>query len=697
MNESKPMKAKPKAITQDSAVDALRTVEDLPYSVDVVEHTWIPLSDGCRLSARMWIPKGAEKNPLPAILEYIPYRKRDHTRPYDEQNFNYLAGHGYACLRVDMRGSGDSEGVLEDEYLKQEQDDGVEILHWIGSRPWCNGKVGMMGISWGGFNALQIAARRPPELAAIITVCSTDDRYADDVHYMGGCLLGDNLSWASIMFNRNAQPPDPLIVGDDWRKMWLQRLAKSGLWVEKWMRHQRRDDYWKHGSICEDYSAVRCPVYAVGGWADGYTNAIFRLLENLETECKGLVGPWSHVYPHWAKPGPAIGFLQESLRWWDHWLKGQDTGIMKEPKLTVWMQSHAPPAATVDYRPGRWVTLEDWPCPDIIQKDFPLDKHRIGRQGEVTPQGAISFQSPLSVGLLGGKWCSYLATPDLPHDQRDENGGAVVFESAPLEEDIEILGAPVLELDLSSDQPTAMIAVRLSDVAPDDKETRVTYGVLNLTHRNGHAEPEPLETDRRYHVRVRLNQIAQQFRKGHRLNLAVSSSYWPIVWPSPHPARLTLHTGNSRLLLPVCKEQGHLENEDEISFAPPEVGPARKPVMVAPPKRNWVIVRDMAADETSIVVTDDAGTVCHRDIDLEIEARSTERFSYTYDNLSSLRGETRWHMRFKREDWQVSTYTHTILTATESHFRVQAVLDAYEGESRVFSQSWDRWIPRDHM
>ncbi|MCW8840023.1 MAG: CocE/NonD family hydrolase, partial [Gammaproteobacteria bacterium] len=229
----------------------MRIVEELPYKVRVEEHLLISLSDGTRLAARLWLPEGAEEAPVPAILEYIPYRKRDLTRVRDDMTHHYLAGHGYACLRVDLRGSGESEGVLVDQYRQQEMDDGYEVIHWLSEQRWCNGSVGMMGISWGGFNSLQIAAMRPPALKAIITACSTDDLYLDNMHYMGGCLLTDNLSESTTMFSVNTCPPDPALVGERWREMWLQRLAGSGLWLDIWLRHQRRDDYWRHGSVCE--------------------------------------------------------------------------------------------------------------------------------------------------------------------------------------------------------------------------------------------------------------------------------------------------------------------------------------------------------------------------------------------------------------------------------------------------------------
>ena len=331
------------------------TVTTLPRAARVIEHTAIPLKDGTRLAARIWLPDDAEQNPVPAILEYLPYRKRDGTYERDSLTHPWLAGHGYAGVRVDIRGSGESEGLLSDEYAQQEQDDALEIIAWLAAQPWCNGAVGMMGISWGGFNGLQVAARQPPALKAIVTICSTDDRYADDVHYMGGAKLNAGFGWAAFFFGAMCHPPDPALVGDRWREMWLKRLANVPLFLELWMRHQRRDAYWRHGSVCEDFSAIRCPVYAVGGWTDGYTNAIPRLLERLAVPRKGLIGPWAHAYPHFALPGPQIGFLQDMLRWWDRWLKGVETGVMDEPMLRAWMTDSVKPAAF--HRPaGCWRT-----------------------------------------------------------------------------------------------------------------------------------------------------------------------------------------------------------------------------------------------------------------------------------------------------------------------------------------------------
>ncbi len=185
-------------------------------------------------------------------------------------------------------GSGDSDGILEDEYLPLEQSDGVEVVRWLASQPWCSGRVGIIGKSWGGFNALQIAAHAPDELGAIISVASTDDRYSDDVHYMGGCVLAwTALNWASTMLAYNARPPDPAVVGDDWRDIWFERMERTPPFIEAWMSHQRRDEFWQQGSVCEDYSAITCPVYMVGGWSDAYRNSILRFLRALRRALQG--------------------------------------------------------------------------------------------------------------------------------------------------------------------------------------------------------------------------------------------------------------------------------------------------------------------------------------------------------------------------------------------------------------------------
>jgi uncharacterized protein len=671
----------------------VRVVDTFPHRIQSLEHVWIPMSDGCRLGARLWLPENAESDPVPAVVEYIPYRKRDSTRARDSITHPYVAGHGYACVRVDMRGAGDSEGILADEYLELEQRDGLEVLAWLADQPWCTGTIGIMGKSWGGFNGLQLAALAPPELGAVVAVAATDDRYADDVHYMGGCLLGDNLSWASTMFAYNSCPPDPELVGDGWRDLWLQRLEANEPWVITWLRHQRRDAYWEHGSVCEDYSAIQAPVLVVSGWADGYSNAVFRMVEHMKAPCAGLIGPWSHKYPHLGVPGPAIGFLQEMVRWWDRWLKGIDNGVDTEPALRAWMQDSVPPTTRYATRPGRWVAADSWPSPDIEQRRLHLVPARLVEEVTDEDHGEVTVQSPLSIGLFAGKWCSYAATPDLPHDQREEDGGALVFDSDPLEAPLEILGSPVVDLEVSANRPVAMVAVRLSDVAADDKATRVTYGLLNLTHRDGHAEPKPLVPGERMRVEVRLNDVGAVFPVGHRLRVAISTSYWPLAWPPPEPVRLTVVTGASTVTLPCRAPRSG--DRDLRTFERPEGAARIATPVVEPGHHTWRVIRDLATDRSTLEVIKDEGTVHIEEIDLALTDRTFEWYRSTGSDFASLEGETRCERGFARGDWDVRTLTTTKLTADRTSFRVRATLDAFEGDTRVFSRNWDETVPRD--
>ena len=220
---------------------------------EVIETEWIELPDGARLAARIWLPATARREPVPAILEFLPYRRRDVTAPRDESVYPAFAARGIAGIRVDMRGTGDSDGLFDDEYSETELADAETVIAWIAEQTWCSGSVGMMGISWGGFNALQVAARRPPALKAVISIASTVDRFADDIHYKGGCHLSAQLNWSTTMLGNIARPPDAAVVGPRWREMWRDRLEAIEPLIDIWLRHQRRDAYWKHGSICEDF------------------------------------------------------------------------------------------------------------------------------------------------------------------------------------------------------------------------------------------------------------------------------------------------------------------------------------------------------------------------------------------------------------------------------------------------------------
>ncbi|HEV2550111.1 MAG TPA: CocE/NonD family hydrolase [Stellaceae bacterium] len=676
----------------------MKTVTGFPRAVKVIENEWIPLPDGTRLAARIWLPADAERAPVPALLEYLPYRKRDFMRSRDGPMHHYFAGHGYASIRVDIRGAGDSDGLTLDEYTEEEHEDAIAVIAWLAAQPWCTGAVGMFGISWGGFNSLQVAARAPDALKAIITLCAADDRYADDAHYMGGCLLNENLIWGTAFLMYNALPPDPEIVGVRWREMWRERLEASVLFPAQWLRHQRRDAYWRHGSVCEDYAAIRCPVYAVGGWADAYSNAVPRLLKGLRVPRKGLIGPWSHSFPHNSVPGPTIGFLQEALRWWDYWLKGIDTGIMDEPLFRVWMQESVTPQAQYVVRPGRWVAEAAWPSPRIEHRQLALDAG-----GFLVTRGAaekrLEITSPPATGITSGDWCAFGRAGEMPTDQRADDERSLTFDSEPLEACVEILDAPTLHLVFDSDRPVAQVVVRLNDVFPDGTSARVTYGVLNLTHRKGHESPAPLVPGECSEAVVRLNDIAHSFPAGHRIRVAIATASWPLIWPAPEPVTLGVHTGVSMLDLPMRPPSPG----DAVlpPFAAPEEGPGDRARVLRPSTLQRTVERNVATGDVIYRVFSDGGDfdgagLVHFD---EISLKAGFAFAQSYrigesDPLSA-GAQIAAHATLRRERWTPELLSVVELRATKEDFIVTARLTASDGDGEIFTRTWNETIPRD--
>ena len=663
-------------------MDDIRIRTEFPRKVREIENSWIPMPDGTKLAARIWLPEDAEDDPVPAILEYLPYRKRDGTVARDQLTHPYFAGFGYAGVRVDMRGTGDSEGICQGEYLLQEQDDCLAVIEWLTTQPWCSGKVGMIGISWGGFNGLQVAARRPEALGAVISLCSTDDRYADDIHFMGGAMLTDKLAWGATAFAIAHTPPDPAIVGERWRELWLQRLQGNGLWLLDWFKHQRRDDFYAHGSICENYADVEVPVYLVGGWADGYTNAIFRMLEHLGCPKKGLIGPWAHKYPHFALPGPRIGFLQECLRWWDQHLKGIDTGIMEEPELHAWIQHPVAPSPYFEIRPGHWVTASGWAGNAGATQSLYPDKGVLG----ATAGGPFTLSTPENTGYSAGNWCGYGLVPDGPIDQNVE-AGMLCFETAPLEGDLDLLGLPILTAEVASDVPQANLAAVLSDVAEDGKATLISYGVLNLTHRNSHAEPEPLP-DGPVPIRLLLNACGQRIVKGRRLRLALSNAYWPIIWPSQSKAKLTLT--DTKLELPIYSGDAVPDH-----FQPAEGATPLKTETLS----QGTFERRRSIDYTSGTETyernDDTSLERHLHTGLEIQYTSRETFSIHPDDPNSAVGTCAWTKHYARGSWRADLEVAITVRALADAWQIDATLKASDADGIVAEKTWSENIPRD--
>ncbi len=676
------------------------TITSFPCPVRVVEDLKIPLPDGTILAAKAWLPD--TDMPVPAVLEYLPYRKRDGTRTRDQGLHMYLAGHGYACIRLDIRGMGDSQGLLHDEYTPTEQQDGVDAIAHIAVQNWCDGQVAMIGISWGGFNGLQIAALGPPALKTVITLGSTDDRYATDVHYIGGCLSKDNVDWSATMMAQNDLPPDPAIVGPAWRQMWLDRCAANQPWSHIWMAHQRRDAYWQQGSICQDFSRVKIPVYAVSGWADNYSEAVPRLIANLTGPRLGLIGPWAHSFPHDVTVGPAIGWLQECLRWLDHWLKQRDTGIMQEPLLRVWMQDSAPPQTCYRARGGHWVGEAAWPSPRITDTVFALGS--AGRlsvaplpvwEGRGEGAATVSINSPLWVGLAAGEIGRYGDDADWPGDQREDDAGSLTFTTEPLAEPVEIMGAAHLHLTFTSDKPNALVAVRLNDVAPDGASTRVTLGLLNLTHRDSHEHPEALTPGTRYTTTIELDDIAHHFPAGHRIAVSLSTSYWPIAWPSPERATLTIALDHSHLTLPIRPPSP--EDATLRAFDPPEQAMNTPTIWHSTPGTPRRVTRDLLSGRMQVDFPRWTYACQMTDIATTVTSSGYARFIITDGDPSSAETICEYTVTLHRPEVTAGHHSQTRMTCDATQFHLTTELQVTEDGVEIFRRDWQQSFARDHV
>jgi uncharacterized protein len=638
----------------------------------VIENTWIPLKDGTRLGVRLWIPEGAEHSPVPVVWEYLPYRKRDGVRARDDATALNLAPYGIAFARVDIRGTGDSEGVMTDEYSSAELNDGVECIAWLAKQPWSNGAVGMRGISWGGINSLQIASLAPPALKAIMPMGCVDNRFMGDAHYIGGALATENFKWGTYFKVDMAAPPDPEISGPEWQKKWRQRLEATPSVLETWTSHQRYDAYWQRGSVATDYSRIKCPVYVVGGWLDPYSSAVGTLLAGLKVPRKGLIGPWGHLMPN--LPAPlGLDWAFEEVRWWQHWLAGVDTGIMDEPMFRAYMPYRTISEVYPAEIPGRWIAEKAWPAPDL--RPLTLHPSKAGLVSQPVTNESATLVGDKIVGMSKPQWM-----PSRPDDQTGDDQKSLTFDSQPLEADTEILGFPLARLLIGANVPVAKVAVRLTEVLPDGKSWLVSYGVLNLTHRDSHEHPTPLRPGELYPVEVPLYMVAHRFRKGSRVRIAISEGLWPLLWPSPQVATLTVDLGLSSLILPIRP-------------APPTEAPFPIPVKHSPGTSPYT--HSEMGPGTQGHLKNPLATTVITDVGTTVATQSSENFVIQEGTPNSCVWSQENMTAWKRGEWDCAVSAAFELTSTPQAFHLKETLQAKQDGREIFKREKISTIPRD--
>ncbi|HEY5656984.1 MAG TPA: CocE/NonD family hydrolase, partial [Myxococcota bacterium] len=497
----------------------------------------------------------------PVLLEYLPYRKVEDRGQY-YSFYSYFVRRGYAIARVDIRGTGSSEGTLvPHEYSEQEQRDAEGVIDWLSRQDFSTGDVGMFGISWGGFNSIHLAMRRPPALKAILAMMATDDLFQDDVHYIDGQLCVDTYEMAQDLENSLPAAPD-FVVDEDYFR---QRFDTTP-WLLVFKRHQRDGPFWNRSSLNERYGAIEIPTFLIGGWYDQYPDSLLRMLEHMTAPVKAMIGPWAHSWPHNGYPKPLVEWRHEAVRWFDHWLKGRDTGIMDEPRFAVFVRNWHPPDPRLEEVSGHWRFEEGWPLARArTQILYPQPDRSLGATAQRGDTHALRYVP--TVGVENGLWSGEVVL-----DQRPIDAYSLVYDTQPLSEDLEILGMPRALLNASADAPMARWFVRLSDVSPDGQVTQVSWSGFNGAHRNSAERPEPLEPGRVYPLDIELRFTSWVFPKGHRIRLSVNNAQWPMIWPSPYPMTTQLRLGGenpTRVALPVVP----YEDRPRPSFLPPAEDP----------------------------------------------------------------------------------------------------------------------------
>lgn len=664
---------------------------DLPFDV-IDEEIYITVSDGTRLAARIWRPVADDTETFPSILEYIPYRKRDGTRTRDEEQHGYLAAHGYVCARVDMRGSGDSEGIQMDEYLPIEQQDGLDVIDWLSRQSWSNGNVGMFGLSWGGITSLQMACLRPPALKAIVPVGASDDRYYDDGCYFVGGLAGEAIGWGGVMFAFNGRPPDPVLYGDGWRDAWMARLSEPPLFMKTWLEHQQRDEYWLQGTVCTDYSRIEIPVYAVSGWTDCWPNTVMRLMKNLGCTRKGLIGPWSHLFPDRALPGPGVNFLDEMLRWFDRWLKGIENGIEDEPMLTLYRQENVSPDPRHDWRDGVWLDADSWPDAGLVCRDLYLSSNGIS---DSPADGQMSINSPQSLGMMSGDYMPLDADTrkaQMPGEQRGEDAGALCFDMPVQGGPFDIIGTCVAEFEISTDAGNGLLAVRLCDVAPDGSSTLITYGIMNIAQRNGREVQAGVQPGTLYRVSMELNDIAHRIASGHMLRIAVSNAMFPMAWPVAENHTLTLNLCNCRLRVPNA--QLSESDSSRIVFGQPRIAQAAPVDVLDPGSPSRTVEENLSTGKRALTLREDFGKYYLSSADIAVSGFTQDRFEISDHDVTTARAEYDFRMGYTREGWDVATTGRMVMTCDASAFYLRGEVRAFENDQEIYHRAWDERIPR---
>ncbi|MGB3863794.1 MAG: CocE/NonD family hydrolase [Candidatus Aminicenantaceae bacterium] len=651
----------------------------------VIENSWLTMPDGVRLSVTFFrpTPRSPEEK-FPVLFEYLPYRKDDTGPMRASSNYTYFIRRGYIMARVDIRGTGSSEGAVPSrEYSEQELDDAVVIIDQLSKFPESNGRVGMWGISWGGFNSIQVAMRQPPALKAILPTAATDDLFHDDVHHMDGAFHIDQ--FMPVMDHGYTLPQTPDYKLDE---AYFQDRFNTYPWFLTYAKNQLDGEFWRKNSLRWQYDKIRIPCYLIGGLLDGYRDSIPRMLANMKVPIRAALGPYKHDWPHNGVPGPNYEWRHEAVRWWDYWLKDRDTGIMDDAPLALFMREGHGPDMDLQTTPGHWI-CDEWPIPGTTWKKFypSRDRQLTTSLGEETVE---KLRYVPSYGVQTGLWWG-----EPTGDIRPDDAGALVYDSPVLTESFEIAGFPKVHLRVSADAPLAHWVARLEDVQPDGTISLVTGMLLNGSQRNSRLKPEALVPGEVYNLEFEMHFTTWTFKPGHRIRVAVSNALFPMIWPTPYPMTTELYLGAEKTCveLPVIPSVKY----QVPAFLPPEPPEER-------PESRWIVSesypwprgfyewkRDLWSTKTSVEWKGYSNSESddQRYYDYERNYYETNDVNPAESQFSGEAGR-----RMELNGRKLHIRTTLDVYSDEKNFYVTIVRDVYENDSLVRQREWKETIPR---
>ena len=649
----------------------------------------LKMPDGVPLAVTYYLPEGAgSKKKYPVLFELLPYRKDDFFKDRDYALYHYFVNRGFAIAKVDVRGTGGSAGALPNrEYSERELSDAEAVIKQLTKKPWSDGNVIMWGISWSGFNALQVAMRKPQGLKAILAAHATDDLYHDDVHFIDGIFHVDEYHLSILHDNGFLKSPDYKID-----KKYFRDRFDIKPWIFQYLRNQNDGPFWSKNSLRNQYDKIEIPIFMIGGLLDGYRDSIPRMMENMQTPIHAVLGPWNHAWPDNGSPSPQLEWRPQFISWLQGVLRKDPTPQKNSPSLLLFVRDAHLPSDQLEITSGAW-RRETWPITRTQPKNYYLSAGNslnptplAADSRSASPPNTVSIHYKPSAGVELGSWWGE-PTADMRPLDRD----SIVFDSPVLSENFEMIGRPRLHSRVSSSQSRNHWVARLEDVHPTGEVSLVTAAALNGAQRESRLHPKPFLPEQWVDLQLDLHFSTWTFKPGHKLRLAVTNGAFPMLWPLPQitQGKIAMNDSGSFISVPTVSPS------ENIHFAEvPEPRPSH-PAISEDDSAAWpgkTVIHRTQDGETSV---ENSGNVIFRFPGLKIESK--EKTVYTTNDhepaQSSFFGSAEYNMQFPKR--KIRYQTQMKIRSDELFFHVTFQRKIWQNNRLLRTKLWRESVRRE--